>query len=124
MWIDPYNNYHKGEYYWIYSLLIILSMLACMLLTLANIRHLKTREWVALLLYAGIPALSYAIEAAFANLWVTYLGSVLASSLMYVNVQLELKREMREKEAELAETRIATMLSQIQLHFISSFPEL
>lgn len=115
--IDAANEYHQGAYLAAY-IFPILTLISCTALTLANIRLLKPREWVSLLFYTTLAIVCEAIEAIYEELWVTYLATAVALFLMYVNIQLELWHRLREREAELAEGRIAVMLSQIQPHFI------
>ncbi len=85
------------------------------------VRHMKllrARELISLLLYVLITAASYAAEAAFPGLWAAYFGSAVAMFIIYVNIQSELGQRLKEQEHELAASRTAITLSQIQPHFI------
>lgn len=116
--LDEGNNYHKERLFWLFELFPVLALFAGITLTLSNLRHLKAREWSALLLYCLIPMVCYALETFIADLWITYLGSAVSLFLIYINIQVDLRHQLIEKEAELAQGRIAIMLSQIQPHFI------
>ena len=115
--LDEANNYHKEAYLWVY-IFPLLTMLSCAALTLANIRLLRPREWLSLLFYTIVAVVCYVVESLVEELWVTYLGSAVILLTIYVNIQVELRHQLSEKEAELAEGRITTMLSQIRPHFI------
>lgn len=118
VWLDAANNYHKGSLFWLYELFPMLSLAACTALTLTSIRYLRRREWISLLLYTVIPLVCYMIETIVPGIWLTYLSSAITLFLVYINIQLELRHTLLEKDAELAEGRIAMMVSQIQPHFL------
>lgn len=81
-------------------------------------RALAFIEWVSMLSVFVCAVVCYAVEMIFPDLWVTYFGATLGLFIVYVNIQLELKRQLQEKDAELAEQRIAILLSQIGPHFL------
>lgn len=112
------NQYGKGSLYWVYELLCTLSLLTCAGLTFRKIRYLCIREWVSLLTYAFLPIFCYVMDHLFKGLWLAYLGSSISLFLIYLNIQLELKNRLLQKESELADGRITMLLSQIQPHFI------
>ncbi len=99
-------------------LLPFVSVALALTAPIRNIRILKTRELLSLLCYFFIPAACYFAEASFSGLWISYLGSSVGVTIMYVNIHLELNQRYAEQEVEMAENRISLMLSQIQPHFL------
>lgn len=116
--LDEQNNYHVQSAVWATHVLPILSYGVCFFMTLRNSRVLRARERIALLVYPAVPLASFLIEIAFPGIWVSYLGAALALLLIYVNIQIELKSRLHEQELELANSRIAVVLSQIRPHFL------
>ncbi|MDL2318037.1 histidine kinase [Eubacteriales bacterium OttesenSCG-928-A19] len=116
--LDASNHYHKGSLFWLFELFPLASLVCCAALILASKGVLSRREFISLLLYMLTPMACYLVETAVAGIWLTYFGSAVALFLVYINIQMELKHRLIEKEAELAEGRIAMMISQIQPHFI------
>ncbi len=116
--MDKYNNYIEQDTYWISLIFPLLFIFACIRVTLCYRHVLKMREWLSLLLYAVIPIPCYLLELLLREIYFSYVGVALSIYLIYVNNQVELKYQLREKEAELAEGRIAIMLSQVQPHFL------
>ncbi len=117
-WVDEHNYYHVGEMVWIYQVLSLLAAFSLIFITLHYRKLLAAREWISLLLYPVAPIICYIIEVIYPNVWISQAGIILTLFIIYVNNQIELKVKMKEQEAELAEKRIAVMLSQIQPHFL------
>lgn len=116
--LDTSNHYHKGSLFWLFELFPLASLVCSVALVLASMKSLRRREFISLLLYTLTPMACYIVETLVAGIWLTYLGSAVSLFLVYMNIQLELRHELVEKDAELAEGRIAMLLSQIQPHFI------
>lgn len=116
--LDENNYYHATELEWVTVVFPFLSMLVFVFLTLKSRRALRLREWLSLLLYILIPVICYGIEIISTGIWISTLGFSVALFLIYINIQLELKKSFREKDRELTESRISTMISQIQPHFL------
>lgn len=112
---DANNFYQRQPGFWLSVLLPVAALSACMGITLLHARVLRARQWASLVLYILMLGLSYILEAAFAGLWVSHLGSALVLLLLYINIQVETAHEQR---ARLSESRITLMLSQIQPHFL------
>lgn len=118
--LDEYNNYHVQDIIWVTIIFPVISISIMLTETLRHIKPLglKKKEWISLLLYAAIPLLSYVVELAFSGIWLAYFGSTIALLLIYVNIQVDLMNLLSKKEAELTQSRVAIMLTQIQPHFI------
>ncbi len=117
-WLDEMNEYHQQDTYWIFGILPSLCLGACVVVVLRSVSVLQPREWIALLLYPVVAFICYVVEIAYADLWLAYFGGALALFFIYINIQAGLGQQLKAKEAELAESRIAVMLSQIQPHFL------
>lgn len=117
-WLDEMNGYHQQNTYWIFGILPIFCLGTFVIVVLQSISALKPREWLALLLYPVVAIICYVLEAAYTDLWPVYFGGALALFFIYINIQVGLGQQLKDREAELAESRIAVMLSQIQPHFL------
>ncbi|WP_310603726.1 sensor histidine kinase [Anaerosporobacter sp.] len=118
MQFDANNNYLKGEYYWITYILPTICMLIYMGIIINYRKALKVKEIFSLLTYGIIPIVCYMIEILHPDIYIAYVGCVFALFLIYLSIQIELMHQLEIQEAELIETRIAVMLSQIQPHFL------
>lgn len=116
--LDEINYSHPTGALWVTQLFSMLSMLVLVMLTLQNVKRLQRRVWVSLLCYLGIQVACYIIEDLFPGVWVSYLGSAIATFLIYINLQVDLKQQMKEQDLALSESKISIMLSQIQPHFL------
>lgn len=120
MLLDASNSYNpQGLTVWaqIFPSLMLLTLIAVILW---NAKLFTAKEWGSFLVYAIMPIVCYGIENFFMEypLWITYFGVAVVLLLVYVNIQVELKNMLIKKEAELMESRVAVMLSQIQPHFL------
>lgn len=70
------------------------------------------------LLYVLLPVVLLLVDLVWNELILMGLGSTLTLVLVFINVQLQRDRRLREQDKELAEKKIAIMLSQIQPHFL------
>lgn len=120
IWLDASNQFHSRNIVWLTQLLPLLSMAVVVFVTWQNRKALQAVEWASLLFYTAAPAVCYAIEYAYNAhpLWISYFGAAIAMLMVYVNIQVELGQRMRKQELELADSRVAIMLSQIKPHFL------
>lgn len=100
------------------TILPIICVFIAVALTLRYRRMLMMREWVSLLLYPVIPVIGAFAQAVFSGVWVSFFGVAISLLIIYMNIQVEQTIKIKEKEAELTESRTAIMLSQIQPHFL------
>lgn len=117
-YLDENNYYIPTDAIWVTSILPILCVLLVFTCVVWSAKALKLREWLSLLLYTLLPVLCYGIELAIPGIWITPIGNAVAFFFIYSNIQMELKSKVQEQDAELTESRIAMMLSQIQPHFL------
>ncbi len=100
------------------TILPIVCVFISIALTLRYRGLLRTREWISLLLYPIIPVIGAFAQSIFSGVWVSFLGVAISLFIIYMNIQVELSLKMKEQEAEMTESRVAIMLSQIQPHFL------
>ncbi|MDL2238113.1 histidine kinase [Christensenellaceae bacterium OttesenSCG-928-K19] len=117
-WLDENNYYHQGGLLWLTYLPTILAFLTFAIVTLRHIKALKPREWIVLLVYMVMPTMCYVIEWLNEDIWLTHFGYAITTLLIYTTIQVDLMQEIKEQRAELMESRISVMLSQIQPHFL------
>ncbi len=115
---DDLNYYHQQDSYWIAQILPMLTLFFYTVFIVRNAKGLTFREWGSLLLYIVIQLTCYVVETLSPELWLAHVGATLCMFIIYVNIQVELRQQAKVREAELAESRIAVMISQIQPHFL------
>lgn len=107
--------FYLGEMYWLYALLYIL-LLVYVIGIVIHYRHaLKRQSATAFLAFSALLLLGNIAEMIFPDLMLSYGAAMLGTLIIYVNVQVKKGRQM---EAEMADSRVAIMLSQIQPHFL------
>ena len=115
--ITPENLCQRGPGFWL-SHALGLGALALTGGEMARRRRALWREERSLALYVLLPMGVLAAELAWPEVTLLGLGATLTLVLVFVNVQLQQNLRLREREKELAEKKIAIMLSQIQPHFL------
>lgn len=116
-WLVIQNDFVQEAQLFV-NIIPVLSAAILMAYILRNRQLLKSRELVSMLLYIVIPYLAYAIEYMYPGVLVSYPGVAISLFMVYLNIQVELRRTLNERDAELTNSRIAIMLSQIQPHFL------
>ena len=121
---DAAGNYHDGPWYWIVEMVDLGTLLLDVGMVIYYWRVLGCRGTLSLLSFSVLPLLAM---LAMPDWYPTplYMATTLSIILIYILFHSELslqlakkERLLRENERQLAESRIATMLSQIQPHFI------
>lgn len=116
--LDANNNYVLQKVFWVTFLPPVISFILLSMLIVSHRKRLRLREISSFFIYMTLPLLAYAVELLNPGVWVAYLSTAVALFLIYVNIQMELKRELLKKDVELAESRITIMLSQIKPHYL------
>jgi len=83
-----------------------------------NLKNLSRKELVALLSYVILPTIALIVYLITLNLLFIVFSITLSIIIYFASIQAELSQQIKQKELELAESRIATMTSQIRPHFI------
>lgn len=125
-WLDENNYYRAEDTLWVLQVPYIIGMLIVIFSTVKYAKQVGKRAHVTFISYLVLQLGAYAIELSVENAWVSYFASAAICFIMYINIQVELEGRAqvelegraREQELELAESRIAMMLSQIQPHFL------
>ncbi len=115
---DEYNHYYQQNTYWIGSICPMITTAILIFLAVRSRKVLPTGEFLSLVAYPLILIVAYTIEVLFPGIWVSNFGAALAYLLLYTNIQVEARHQSVMRENQLAEARIAVMLSQIQPHFL------
>ena len=115
--IDGSNFYQRGPLFW----LIYALPLAVLLMDGAAIVRLRmgfSRDGILRIICVALPMLSLLLSFWFHGLFWLGLGGTTTLLLVFVNVQLQRDRRLKEQDKEMAEKNISIMLSQIQPHFL------
>lgn len=115
---DVGNNYHQGSLFWVALIPPVLSLAALTGVIVRCRSSLNRGELATLLAYTAIPIFCTIIEVLVGSLWLSYFAASITLFLVYLNLQMDFRRRMKEQEMALAESRMAMMISQIQPHFI------
>lgn len=118
--LDEHNRFQLKDTLWMTNIFPFISISIAIVVTLLYIKPLmlKTKEWLSLMLYMLVPFFCLLTEIFLPNVWFVYFGSTITMLLIYINIQVDLSHRFKEQEFEMANSRIAIMLSQIQPHFL------
>lgn len=116
--LDGQNNYYSLDTAFIALIFPLASFLIFIGIAVRNRSKLEKQEWLSLVAYPAAPFLCYIIEFFTYGIWLAFLGASISLLLIYMNIQMDLKRQMQIQKEELADNRIALMLSQIKPHFL------
>ncbi len=119
-WYDSDNVYHQSAGYPLSMIFSFLSLLGYVVIVLRNMKVLAPKEWITLLCLPAAIAVCFVLEVCYPGLLVIYFGATVALFIMYIVLQTQLELQFKIKEAELAQSQAAIMLSQIQPHFLNN----
>ena len=108
----------RSPLHWISQAYPIIIILLDMGIILKHSGKLGVKDTFALLSYGILPAGAMAVQIFINGLALVYPAATVSLLIIYVNIQVEQSKRLREKELELTQNRIAMMLSQIQPHFL------
>lgn len=117
-YFDSGNQYHQGQLFWVALIPPVLSLVILTAVILHYRRGMSRRELATLLTYTAMPIACTAVEIVVGDLWLSYFAAAITLFLVYLNLQVETRRRMKEQEMALLEGRMSMMISQIQPHFI------
>lgn len=115
---DANNLYIQNSLFWVGNVIPIISLSALIGMTLRYRKSLRPQAFISLLLCGLLPVASLLVDSLVGGLWLSYLASSITLLLVYFNIQIEMKRHIREQDLALAESRMTIMVSQIQPHFL------
>ena len=116
--IDENAFYHRGDFYWLSSVVSIVSLATNITAISINKNNLRRKERTALIFYSALMvSASVATAVAYGINW-TLIGSILTAVIMLVVIVSDQLDRYVEKEREIAEMQSSIMLSQIRPHFL------
>lgn len=116
--ITPDNLFRRGPAFWLAEAIALAALALVGVVMAVCWKDLPQEEGRAVLLYLLLPMAMLGGDLLWEELSLLGLGTTLTLMLVFVNVQLQRDRRLREQDKELAQKKIAIMLSQIQPHFL------
>lgn len=110
--------YVRGDYFWFSQAFPLLMIAVNMFVILLNSKKLKLADTLVLLSYCVFPVIAMIVQIAVYGITLLYLATTLSMLIIYIYIQGQQRRLLKEKEAELLESKTALMISQIQPHFL------
>lgn len=115
---DAQNVYKRGSMYWISQAYPIGMMIMGMYIVIKYRKTLGRKETIALLSYGVCPIVAMTIQIVIYGITLLYVSTTFTMLIIYLTVQMEMEKKLKRQEAELMQSHISIMLSQIQPHFI------
>jgi hypothetical protein len=116
--IDVQNIYHRSELFWLFSAYVaVVNGVNSMFVVLSR-RKLHASTLHCLLFYALAPAASAIAQVAFYGLNIMAIVSVMGLVLIFMEMLSHSAAALAQAESDVAEARVAAMVSQIQPHFL------
>lgn len=116
--ITPDNLFQRGPGFWLAAAIAIAALALVGVVMALCWKDLPQEEGRAVLLYLLLPMAMIGVSLVYEEMSLLGMGTTLTLMLVFVNVQLQRDRRLREQDKELAQKKIAIMLSQIQPHFL------
>lgn len=116
--IDENNLYHRENWFWLSQFWGIACMGINGSLILRYRRLLQAKEYLPLLSYIVLPVAAMCIQIFVYGIALTYIAISVSILSIYMGIQVAQSKEFKQKELELAESRISVMLSQMTPHFL------
>jgi sensor histidine kinase YesM len=116
--IDENNVYRRQGMYWLSQ---VMGMIGLALNTIEIIKYRKSlnrMETFALSSYIILPIIAVVIQVSVYGYVSVYIASTLTILFIYIGMQAQFQKILKENELQLTQSRIAIMLSQIQPHFL------
>lgn len=116
--IDENNVYYRQNWFWLTQAGGILGMLVNAGILIHYRRYLTRLDMIGLWTYIALPVSAMVLQLFFYGIAFLNLSTLISILIIFLLLQVEQGRRLKEKELELSESRIAVMLSQIQPHFL------
>jgi len=124
-YIDEMNRTILQDTIIVSDICVFIWTILTLFILIYNRKNLSKKEMGALLSYVILPTVALIFYLMTHNLLFIVCAVILSTMIYFASIQTELAQEVKQKELEiklkeleLAESRIATMTSQIQPHFI------
>lgn len=115
---DETNEYQRNSWYWLSQIWAVIILFIDGFIVLKYRRQLTSGDVFALLSYEILPILAMLIQVKIYGITLLYVATTLSMLIIYVNIQVQQEKRLNEKEIELMDSRVSTMMSQIRPHFI------
>ena len=116
--IDAQNIYHRQPWFWLSQVGGIFGMCINGGMLIRYRSAVEPQEAAALWSYIALPVLAMSVQIFIYGVALLNLATTVSILVIFLFLQVEQARRMKERELELTEMRIAVMLSQIQPHFL------
>ena len=115
---DEYNIYHRGGMFWLNQVILVFFAVVGAAIIIINHKPLGAKNALYLLSYIAIASAALLISVFFYGVALPGIATTLSLIIIFIGIPIRQAKLLKEKELELAESRIAAMLSQIQPHFL------
>ena len=116
--IDENNMYRRQDYFWVSQIWGVMCMVINAYILIRYRAYMGNGERLVFSSYIILPVLSMGIQIFVYGIALLNMATTVSLVMVYIGIQMEQARILKEKELELSESRIAIMLSQIQPHFL------
>lgn len=117
-YIDEFNMYHRADWFWLSQVLAISCMLINAGLLFAYRKCLSHLELLCLSSQIVLPIVAMCIQISIYGIALLYIATTISTLIVYLYIQSQAAKQMKEKELELLHSRVSIMLSMIQPHFL------
>ncbi len=114
----PDNHYIRGALFWVPYITTFILCIINMCLTLRYRKALGKNDTIFLLSYELFPTIAIVMQVCFWGIMFLYVAITMSMLLIYISIQVEQSKRLKEQELKLAQSQIAIMVSQIQPHFL------
>ena len=117
---DSSNRYQRSSLFWVTQAVGVVCVLIDSVVLIANRKRISRENFCVLLSFMVLPMIALIIQVFVYGYSLLNLALILSGLLMFMTFQIDQTRQLAQKESELDEMRIKTMISQIQPHFIAN----
>ncbi len=86
--VDEYNQYHRGDYYWVHVAICFGLLIFSAIFILFNGKLIKRTHFYSMLLFVWLPMVGAAIQALYYGYSLAWIGMMLSLLIIYWNIQL------------------------------------
>lgn len=117
-YIDENNIYQRGDWFFLSQTIPFVLYGLNTFIIFKYRSYMRRKDGIVLFSYIAFPIIAEVIQIMNYGIALLNVGITLSILLIFINIQVERELIFERKERELAQTRIDTMLSQIQPHFL------
>ena len=115
---DGNNLYHRESYFWVSQIWGIVGLCINAGLLIRYRKSMERIELIAFSSYIILPVAAMCIQIFVYGIALLNLATTISILIIFLFIQEEQARRIRQREAELADAKVSIMLSQIQPHFL------